>query len=116
MRPSRPGSISTNAPKSVRRVTAPCDALAGHEALGGGLPRLGLELLEAERDFVGLGIDFEDAQRELLADRENVFGFGDAGAGDVADVEQAVESGLNFNERAVGHEGAYRAGDRVAGL
>ena len=92
------------------------DALAGHVALGGGLPRLGLKLLEAERDFVGLGIDFENAQRELLADGENVFGFGDAGAGDVADVQQAVESGLDFDECAVGHEGADRAGDGVAGF
>jgi hypothetical protein len=77
MRPSRPGSSSTNAPKSVRRVTA-VDALARHEALSGGLPRLGLELLEAKRNFVGLGIDFENAQRELLADGEHVFGLGDA--------------------------------------
>ena len=89
------------------------DALAGLEAVGRGGPRVGLELLEAERDFVGLGIDFEDAQRKLLADGEHVFRLGDAGAGDVADVEQAVNS-ADVDECAVGHEGADRAGNRVA--
>jgi hypothetical protein len=49
--------------------------------------------LRPRRNFVGFGIDLEDAQRELLADGEHVFGLGDAGAGDVADVEQAVEPG-----------------------
>ena len=78
------------------------------------VPGVGLELLEAERDLVGFGIDFEDAQRELLADREHVFRLGDAGAGDVADVEQAVETRLNLDECAVGHEGANGAGDGVA--
>ena len=61
------------------------------EAFGRGFPGLGLKLLEAERDFLGLGIDFEDAHLKFLADGEHVFGLGDAAVGDVADVEQAVD-------------------------
>ena len=89
------------------------DALAGQEAVGRGGPGFGLKLLEAERDFLGFGIDLEDFELEFLADGEHVFGLGDAGVGDVADVEQAVEA-ADVDERAVGHEGADGAGDGVA--
>ncbi len=91
------------------------DALAGEEALGRGFPGLGLELLEAEGDFLGFGIDFEDADLEFLADGEHVFGLGDAAVGDVADVEQAVDA-AEIDEGSVGHEGADGAGERVAYL
>ena len=30
-------------------------------------------------------------------------------------MQQTIESGFNFDKRSVGHEGAYRAADRVAG-
>ena len=42
-------------------------------------------------------------------------GLADAGMGDVADVEQAVDA-AQVNECAVGHEGADCAGDDVAFL
>ena len=78
-----------------------------------GLPRLGLELLEAERDLLGFRIDFEDLELKFLADGEHVFRLGDAGVGDVADVQQAVDA-AHVDECAVGHEGADGAGDDVA--
>src|SRR5579862_6169057 len=91
------------------------DALAGEVALGRGGPWIGFELLETERNFLRLGFDFEDAQRELLADGENIFRLGDAGTRDVADVEKAVDA-ADVNKCAVGHEGADSAGDGVTGL
>ena len=38
------------------------DALAGDEALGSLVPRLRLQLLEAERDLFGLWVDLENAE------------------------------------------------------
>ena len=110
-----PGSISTKAPKSAMRVTAAGDALADLIFAWRGLPRLGLELLEAEGDLFCFGIDFEDADLDLLADGEHVFGLADAGAGDVADVEQAVDA-AEVDECAVGHEAAHGAVEYVACL
>ncbi len=91
------------------------DALAGEQAFGGCFPGLGLKLLEAEGDFFGFGVDFEDLDLEFLADGQDVFRLGDAGVGDVADVEQAVDA-ADIDECAVGHEGADGAGDDVAFL
>ena len=114
MRPSTPGSISTKAPKSARRVTVPVMRWPV-TATADGLPGLGLKLLEAEGDFLGFRVDFEDFELEFLADGEHVFGLGDAGVGDVGDVEQAVDA-AEVDECAVGHEGADGAGDDVAFL
>src|SRR5271157_2969195 len=91
------------------------DALAGEQAFGGFVPGPGLELLEAEREFFGFRVDFEDFDLEFLAYGENVIRLADAGVGNVADVEQAVDA-AEVNECAVGHEGADRSGDRVAFL
>jgi hypothetical protein len=111
-RPSTPGSISMNAPKSAMRVTVPVmrsPTVSDRD----GLPWLGLKLLEAEGDFLGLRIDFEDAEFKLLADCEHVFRLGDAGVADIGDVQQAVDA-AEVNKRAVGHERADGAGDGVA--
>ena len=89
------------------------DALADDVAFGGGVPGLGLELLEAERDAAGFGVDFEDFEFELLAYGEDFFGCGDAGVRDVADVEEAVDA-AEVDERAVGGERADGAADDVA--
>ncbi len=89
------------------------DALAGLVALGNGLPGLRLELLEAEGDFAGFGIDLEDLYLDLLARGKDVFGLGDAGPGDVGDVEQAVDT-AEVDEGAVRCEVADGAGDDVA--
>src|ERR1035437_3117414 len=89
------------------------DALVDGESYG--LPRFGLKLLEAEGDFLGCGIDFEDFELEFLAYGEDVFGLGDAHVGDVGDMQQAVEA-ADVDESAVGHEGADGAGDDGAFL
>jgi hypothetical protein len=91
------------------------DALAGLKRSGAVSQGSGCKLLEAEGDFLGFGIDFEDADLEFLADGEHIFGLVDAGVGDVADVEQAVDA-AEVDECAVGHEGADGAGDGVAFL
>ena len=115
MRPSTPGSISTKAPKSMNARDGAGDALAGLEALGHGLPGLGLKLLEAERELLGFRIDLENADLDFLADGEHVFRLVDAGVRHVADVQQAVDA-AQVDERAVGHQGADGAGDDVAFL
>ena len=89
------------------------DALAGQVTLRSGLPLLGLKLLEAQRNLLGFGVDFEDADLQLLAHGQHVFGLADAAPRNVADVEQAVDS-AKVNKRAVAHEAADRAGNRVA--
>jgi hypothetical protein len=89
------------------------DALAGLEALGNGLPGLGLKLLEAERNLLVFRVDFENLDLKLLADGEHVFGLIDARVGDVGDVEQAVYA-AEVDESAIGNEAADGAGDRVA--
>ena len=78
-------------------------------------PRFGLKLLEAERNLFCFGIDFEDADLDLLADGEHVFGLVDAAPRDVADVEQAVDA-AEVDECAVGHEAAHGAVEHVAWL
>ena len=52
----------------------------------------------------------------MLPDGEHIFRLGDAGAGDVADVQKTVQARLDFDECAVRHESADRAGDGIAGL
>ena len=100
----------------MRRATDAGDARPGKVAFGRGRPWIRLQLLEAERHLIGFGIDLEHAKRELLADRENVAGLGDAGERDVADVQQSVKSRLDFDECAVRHERANRTGDGVSRL
>ena len=100
-------------------VGEPCDgsgdALAGDEALGRLFPGFGLELLEAEGDFPGFGVDFEDFDLELLAGCQDIFWLGDAAVGDVADVEQTVDS-AKIHKCAIRHEAADCAADNVAFL
>ncbi len=77
------------------------DALADLVALGGRFPRLGLKLLQAERNLLRFRIDLEDADLDLLADGEHVLRLVDAGPRDVADVEKAVDA-AEIDECAVG--------------
>src|ERR1035441_4196192 len=91
------------------------DALAGDEAFRSLFPWLGLQLLEAERNLLGLRIDFENAYLQFLADSEHVFGLGDAAVRDVADVEEPIDA-AEIDEGSVGHEGADGAGNGVAFL
>src|SRR5580704_895262 len=64
------------------------------------LPRIGLELLHAERDAVRLVIDLDDLDLHLLADIEHFGGMVDAPPGDVGDVEEPVNA-AEIDEGAV---------------
>ena len=64
------------------------------------LPRIGLELLHAERDAVGLVVDPDDLHLDGLADREDLARMVDAPPGDVGDVQQAVDA-AEIDEGAV---------------
>src|SRR4029077_1352978 len=56
------------------------------------LPRIGLKLLHAERDAVGLVVDLDDLDLDLLADVEHLGRVIDAPPRDVGDVQQAVDA------------------------
>jgi hypothetical protein len=64
------------------------------------LPRIVEQLLHAERDAVGLVVDLDDLDLDLLADVEHLGRMIDAPPGDVGDVQEAVDA-AEIDERAV---------------
>ena len=62
---------------------APFEAGSHREALGDPAPRVGFQLLHAQTDAAGLGIEADDLNGDLLADREAVGGVVDALPSDV---------------------------------
>src|SRR3989338_6360296 len=77
------------------------DPRAHRGALGDGRPRVGLDLLEPERDALVLLVHVEDLRLELLPLLEDLRGVADAPRpGHVRDVQQAVHPGLQLDERA----------------
>src|SRR6185295_9033001 len=70
----------------------PLDLLGHGVALVHVLPRVGRELLHAERDALLLGIEGEDLHLHLLADGDELRGVADAPPGHVGDVEQPVDA------------------------
>ena len=89
------------------------DALADDVAVGHGVPWLRLQLLQPERDAAAFGIDLEHLDLELLADCEHIFWAADAAPGEIADVQQAIDS-AQIDERAIRCETADRAAEHVA--
>ena len=79
---------------------AALEAGADRELRLDALPRIGLELLHAERDAVGLVIDLDDLDLHLLADIEHLGGMIDPPPGDIGDVQQAVDA-AEIDEGAV---------------
>src|SRR6185437_7640028 len=74
--------------------------LHAHRILGGdAFPRVGLQLLHAQADALGLVVDLDDLHGDGLTHRQDFGRVGDAAPGDVGDVEQAVHA-------AQVHEGA----------
>ena len=92
MSPSTPRSSSTKAPYSVIETTRPWTRGADRVLLLDPLPRVLLELLQAERDPLPLRLEGEDLDLELVADRQDLGRVLDAAVGDVGDVEQAVDA------------------------
>src|SRR5262245_20354852 len=76
------------------------DADAGRVFGGDAFPRILLELLHAEADAVGLGIDLDDLDLDLLADAEDIGGVVDTLPRDVGDVQQPVDA-AQIDEGAV---------------
>ena len=64
------------------------------------LPRIGLELLHAERDALGLRVEADDLHLDVLADIQRLGRMVDAPPGDVGDVQQAVDA-AEIDEGAV---------------
>src|SRR5438132_5746431 len=64
------------------------------------LPRIGFELLHAERDALRLRVEADDLDFDGLADMQRLRGMVDAAPGDVRDVQQAIDP-AEIDERAV---------------
>ena len=87
-----------------RAVVGEADHLALHLGAarvleGGGGPGIGLELLVAQADPLGLAVELEDLDLDLVADVQDLARMVDPAPGHVGDVEQAVQA-------AQVHEGA----------
>ena len=63
------------------------------------LPRIGLRLLEPERDALAVAIDVEHLDAHLLADLEDLGRVRDVAPGELGDVDQAVDA-VEVDERA----------------
>ncbi len=79
------------------------------------LPRIGAELLQAQRDARALAIELQDAHIDLIADLDDFGGMLDALPGHVGDVQQAVDA-AEIDERAVVGEVLDRAAHHRAFL
>ena len=79
------------------------------------LPRVGLRLLEAERDPLALSVDVEHLDVDGLADLEHLGRMVDVRPAELRDVDQAVHS-LEVDERAEVDDVGDRPLDDVAGV
>ena len=77
------------------------------------LPGIGLELLHAERDALGLAVEADHLDLDLLADAQHLGRVVDPAPGDVGDVEQAVEA-AEVDEGAVVGDVLDHAGQHLA--
>src|ERR1019366_1573547 len=64
------------------------------------VPRIGLQLLHAQRDPLGVGVDLDDLHLDGVADRQDLAGVRNALPAHVGDVQQAVDA-AQVHERAV---------------
>ena len=75
--------------------------LRAHRVLGfHAVPRVGLQLLHAERDALGVGVDLDDLHLDRVAHRQHLARVDDALPAHVGDVQQAVDA-AQVHERAV---------------
>ena len=112
--PSTPGMISTKAPKVTTFVTLPCDDVVLVVALDDLLPRVGLRLLEAERDALAVAVDVEHLDLDGLADLEHLGRVVDVAPRELGDVDQPVHP-VQVDERAEVDDVRDLALDDVAG-
>ena len=114
-----PSSTSTNAPNSVRLRTLPVIVVPIGYLLGQLVPRVALDLLQAERDAARAGIDAEHHRLDAVADVEHLRRVLDPLAPrHLADVDQPLDARLELDERAVvgqaDHLAADARADRIA--
>ena len=112
-------STSTNAPNSVRLRTLPWIFEPTGYLLGQVVPRVGLDLLEAERDAPRRRIDAEHHRVDRVADVEDLRRVLDALAPrHLGDVDQPFDARLELDEGAVVGQAddlaAHARADRVA--
>src|SRR6185437_11960633 len=80
-------------------------------AFGDLVPRIGLYLLHAQRDFLLVLIDVEDLHFNLIADGNQFAGMVDAfGPAHLADVNQSFDAWFQFDEGTVAHDVDHFAG------
>ena len=97
------------------------DARAHRVAILDGVPRIGLGLADAQGDLLVGRIDVEDHHVHLVADVKHIGGAGNTlGPAELGDVHQALDAGLELDERAVrsqvDHLATQTRPDRVASL
>src|SRR5688500_9636085 len=85
-----------------------------------GLPRIGLGLLEAERDATLLAVDLEHRHVDLLRGRDDLARMDVLlGPAHLGDVDEALDARLELDERAVlgdvGHPALEHAANRILG-
>ena len=115
MRPSTRPSICTNTPKSATRRHDALDEVAGLVLLLEGLPVVGLELLDRERNPAVLLVDRGDDGLDVVALLEDLGGVLDAARPrHVGDVDEAVDALFDLDERAEVGQVADLAGDAAA--
>src|SRR5699024_3218431 len=79
------------------------------------IPRIGLQLLHAEADTLGLLVDLDDLHLQVLADRDDFGRVIDAPPRHVGDMQQAVDA-AEVHERAVIGDVLHDAIDNIAFL
>src|SRR5436190_2177238 len=118
--PLASGPLSSSAPASTASSLERAERddlrhLAGDDvalvvALEHLLPRVGLRLLEAERDALALPVDVENLDLDLLPDLEHLGGMVDVAPRQLADVDEAVHA-VEIDEGAEVDDVRDRAAD-----
>ena len=92
---------------------AAADVRADRIALGGVEPRVGRELLEAQRNALLVVVELQNLYLDLVANLDQVARMRQASPGHIGDMQQAVDA-AQVDERAVVGQVLHRAGqDRV---
>ena len=110
-----PSSMPTKTPKSVMLRTSPRDVRADRVLLLDQRPRVRLDLLHAERDLAVALVDVEHHGLDHVAHVDQLRRVLDAlGPRHLGDVDQALDAGLELDERAVVGERDHLAADALA--